>query len=543
MGLQSSVAEATPGVTPEPTAIPEPSAAPDARVDATAPAPAPEAVTAPEGPAPVEPAAPAPATAPDPAAPDAVDPEPTATAPAADDSSASTGLALSSAAASTQRFGGADRFAVAVGVSATYSPGVPVLYIVKGTDYPDALSAAPAAIAGGGPLLLTLPTSIPDGIRNEIRRLRPAKIVVVGGSSSVSDSVYNELAGMTPSIVRLGGADRYEASRAVVDYAFGRTGANRIYLATGANFPDALSASSAAGNMSGGVLLVPGANGSLDQPTLGLIDKVSPSDVVIAGGPASVSTGIESQLKGMSFPRGSMRLGGADRFEASRNINKEAFRSASSVFIATGHNFPDALTGAVLAGKTRAPLYVSRDSCVPRDIASDISAFAPARVNILGGLSSMSSAIDSLTPCAVVSSWYQPFDKYFPITSNYGWRIHPITGVRTMHNGTDWSGSGITGYPIRSISDGTVTRVNNSYSTSGEGNSITIMHSGNTDSRSMHMRAPTTLRVGDRVSAGQVIGYVGTTGGSTGAHLHLEVRVNGGYVDPLAFLKGYPYAP
>ena len=57
----------------------------------------------------------------------------------------------------------------------------------------------------------------------------------------------------------------------------------------------------------------------------------------------------------------------------------------------------------------------------------------------------------------------------------------------------------------------------------------------------MHMIRPTTLIIGDRVPAGDVIGYVGSTGGSTGSHLHLEVRLNGTHIDPALYLAGAPF--
>ena len=222
------------------------------------------------------------------------------------------------AAAAVHRFGGADRYEVAGGIAQEYTPGVPVVYIAKGTDYPDALSAAPAAAAAGGPLLLVRPGSIPPGVRAELQRLQPGKIVVVGGEESVLPAVFNELQTLAPVVIRLGGADRYETSRAVVHYAFGTGGATRVYLATGATFPDALSASAAAGARGGAVLLVRGTATNIDAVTLSFIRSLHPDDAVIAGGPGSVSVGIEASLASLGLPNGSFRLGGADRFETSR---------------------------------------------------------------------------------------------------------------------------------------------------------------------------------------------------------------------------------
>ncbi|WP_431277280.1 cell wall-binding repeat-containing protein [Leifsonia poae] len=299
------------------------------------------------------------------------------------------------------RIAGADRYSVAVNISQNWTPGVPVVYIAKGTDYPDALSAAPAAVVGGGPLLLVMPNAIPAVVLAELQRLQPKKIVVVGGEGSVQPAVYLQLSTLTPSIVRLAGATRYEASRNVVSYAFGATGAPRVYVATGQNFPDALSASAAAGTRGAPVLLVPGNDATVAQETTDLIKSLHPNDVAIAGGPGSVSSGIQTALSGLGLPSGVTRLTGADRFDASRNINHDTFTAANQVFLATGLNFPDALAGAPFAGRLSAPLYVIPGSCIPQNILADIQAMAPAQITILGGPASVSGAAESLTPCPI----------------------------------------------------------------------------------------------------------------------------------------------
>lgn len=307
---------------------------------------------------------------------------------------------LSIPVSDTGRYTGDDRYDVAINVAAEYAAGVPVLYVAKGTDYPDALSAAPAAAAEGGPLLLTLPTSLPAKVHAEILRLQPAKIVVVGGEASVSAAVYSELSTLSTSITRLGGADRYEASRNIVEYAFGSTGASRVYLATGANFPDALAASAVAGGMNGAVILVNGSASSIDNLTLALISKLAPNDAAIAGGPASVSLGIERSLSTMALPGGSQRFTGVDRYAAAANINEDAFDQADTVYMATGANFPDALTGAVLAGSRHAPLFLVPGSCVTPAVGTAIRSLNPERVVVFGGPKSVSDAAQNLEECA-----------------------------------------------------------------------------------------------------------------------------------------------
>ena len=117
-----------------------------------------------------------------------------------------------------------------------------------------------------------------------------------------------------------------------------------------------------------------------------------------------------------------------------------------------------------------------------------------------------------------------------PVTSSFGWRIHPILGYRKLHTGID-IGAGY-GAPIHAADSGTVI-----YATwmSGYGNVIIIDHGRGISTLYAHQ---SSLAVGNgaRVSRGQTIGYVGSTGFSTGPHLHFEVRLNGNPVDPMAYL-------
>jgi murein DD-endopeptidase MepM/ murein hydrolase activator NlpD len=120
-----------------------------------------------------------------------------------------------------------------------------------------------------------------------------------------------------------------------------------------------------------------------------------------------------------------------------------------------------------------------------------------------------------------------------PITSRYGWRIHPIYGTRRMHAGTDYGAA--CGTPVRAAAGGSVVRAG---SAGGYGNQIVLSHGvigGRSLGSSYNHLSRYAVR-GGRVDAGQVIGYVGTTGASTGCHLHFEVYVNGSHVDPQSLL-------
>jgi putative cell wall-binding protein len=135
-------------------------------------------------------------------------------------------------------------------------------------------------------------------VKAKIESLHPATIVVVGGVNSVSSAVFDELEGIQPNTVRQGGADRYEASRNLVESAF-PDGASTVYVATGANFRDALSAGAAAATLKGSVLLVNGSASAPDAATIATLTELGTTHIVIAGGPNSVSTGVEDGFRAL----------------------------------------------------------------------------------------------------------------------------------------------------------------------------------------------------------------------------------------------------
>ena len=128
------------------------------------------------------------------------------------------------------------------------------------------------------------------------------------------------------------------------------------------------------------------------------------------------------------------------------------------------------------------------------------------------------------------SGWVSPVKSY-TLTSPFGMRIHPISGKWKMHEGVDMAAP--QGTPIYAAKSGKVTRT--SYQAGGAGYYVVINHGDGFTSIYMHM-THYIVSVGQYVSAGQVIGYVGSTGGSTGPHLHFGIAYNGTYVNPMKYV-------
>lgn len=123
-----------------------------------------------------------------------------------------------------------------------------------------------------------------------------------------------------------------------------------------------------------------------------------------------------------------------------------------------------------------------------------------------------------------------PAPSYTRVSDDYGNRIHPILGVKQFHNGIDFAAPG--GSPILAAQSGTVIAA--AYS-STMGNYIMINHGGGVITIYMHASA-LYVSAGQTVNKGQKIAAVGSTGRSTGNHLHFSVRVNGSYVSPWSYL-------
>ena len=132
------------------------------------------------------------------------------------------------------------------------------------------------------------------------------------------------------------------------------------------------------------------------------------------------------------------------------------------------------------------------------------------------------------------SGFLWPLPGRYNLSSLFGSRKHPITGKANNHTGIDIPAS--SGTSILAAKSGVVTTstYNNSY-----GNYVVVSHSDGTSTLYAHMVRRNCSK-GDIVSQGQVIGYVGTTGSSTGNHLHFEVRVNGSRVDPINYFTDLP---
>jgi putative cell wall-binding protein len=295
------------------------------------------------------------------------------------------------AAAGMERLAGAGRVETAAAVSAArFDPGVAVAFVATAGDYPDALAGGPAAATLGGPILLTAGSSLPEATRTELTRLQPGRIAVLGGASAVPDSVVAELDALTAGTVeRYAGATRYETAAAISSRTY-TPGAPVAFVATGLNFPDALTGGAAAAELGGPVLLTDPA--ALSTATRTELERLAPQRIIALGGRAAVSDGVLAELQAITTTR---RLSGATRFDTAAAVATAVFTGqVDTVYVATGMNFPDALAGTPAAGLDDAPLLLVSDVGIPDPVRDALEILSPARIVILGGTAAVSTTIE-----------------------------------------------------------------------------------------------------------------------------------------------------
>ncbi|MPV87614.1 hypothetical protein GB882_02955, partial [Georgenia ruanii] len=294
------------------------------------------------------------------------------------------------AATSATRLAGADRYATSATISAaTFPRGVDVAYVASGLDYPDALAGAAVAGRQGAPVLLVSPTAVPATVRTELDRLRPGRIVVLGGPGAVGDAILQALkAHTTGQVSRISGDDRYATSARLSASAFG-AGVPVAYVASGRDYPDALSGAAAAGSRGAPLLLVPGDR--ITAEVRAELERLRPGRVVVLGGVGAVSDAVKAELARYGSVS---RTAGADRYATSAQVSASTFAAGVPVaYLASGRDFPDALAGAPVAGMSGAPVLLVTPDGVPAAVRTELTRLAPQRVVVLGGPGAVSDAV------------------------------------------------------------------------------------------------------------------------------------------------------
>jgi putative cell wall-binding protein len=312
------------------------------------------------------------------------------------------------------RYAGTNRYGTAAAIAEGDFPNpaaVDTVFVAVGDNFPDALAGA--AIAGklGAPLLLITSSGIPQQTRDELTRLDPDTIVVLGGTAVVSASVQTQLGAYAPTVIRLAGGNRYSTSVEISKYGFPANGsATEVVIATGTNFADALAGGPLAAVHNGPVLLTD--PNSLPAVVASEISRLAPDRIVVLGGTAAVSDAVFTQLKALQ--NNTVRIAGPNRYSTSVEISQDGFPGgAPRVYIATGLNFPDALAGAAAAAAYGAPILLVPTADLVDAVYWEINRLGAGQVVILGGRSVVGTPVQAEVATLIGAAANVSFDLTF----------------------------------------------------------------------------------------------------------------------------------
>lgn len=278
------------------------------------------------------------------------------------------------------RIAGADRYETAVRISSTaFDGGAATVVIASGESFPDGLAAGPLAALHDAPVLLTTKDALPALTGDELDRLDPERVFVVGGSAAIADSVLGEIEGISavrPS--RVAGPTRYDTATAVSSLF--PSPAPVVFVANGVDFPDALAGGAAAALAQAPLLLTP--PDALPAAAGDELERLAAPETLVLGGSSAVSDEVVAQIDARAA--GVRRLAGFDRYGTAAIIAEDRARPATQAIIATGASFPDALAAAPLARHLGAPILLTA-GCQPPGTTEWLRARDWADVTVVGG--------------------------------------------------------------------------------------------------------------------------------------------------------------
>lgn len=260
-----------------------------------------------------------------------------------------------------ERVYGSSRYETSVAISKAGGLYSDYVVLANGENFPDALCAAPLAVKYGAPILLTYKSSLPVVVKNEIDRLQPKEVFLVGGTGVISDSIKTLLENNGIKVTRLSGTNRYETSLEVAKYI--NSISKEVFIATGANYPDALSIAAYAGHKQIPIILTN--NNKISDKISNYISTKGINKAYVIGG-----TGVISDNVLKSLPNAE-RIGGINRYETNYQVLARFPFVYAETYFATGKVFADALSGAALAGIFNNPIILV-DNSMPDNIIYSI---------------------------------------------------------------------------------------------------------------------------------------------------------------------------
>lgn len=286
---------------------------------------------------------------------------------------------------SIERIEGSTRYDTSIEVSKQgwKTGSVDKVILASGQNFADTLSGVPLASEWDTPILLTPSNRIFAKTITEIKRLGAKEVVILGGEAAVSENVVKTLKNEGLSVERIKGANRYETAVAIADELSGGSSGKAI-VASGVQFADTLSIASIAAQEGLPILLTKGTK--LSSATKKALSSLEVNESIVLGGKEAISEAVEQELPGVT------RISGINRYETNIAILEEFGVQSDAIYVASGRDYPDALSGAVLAAKNdSAVVLVHR--IVPEVVSSYLLNEEVDTINIFGGTEAVSDTV------------------------------------------------------------------------------------------------------------------------------------------------------
>src|SRR5680860_327567 len=303
----------------------------------------------------------------------------------------------------TTRISGNTLYDTAVEISKKGWDYAPVVVLATGTNFPDALTGTVLAHKVNGPLLLTESDHLNPVVAAELRRLRTQEVNLLGGTVALQEKIAQSLKNQGILPRRISGLDQYGTAAAIAGVATPRS--TQAFLVNGDHFADALSISSYAAAQCIPVLLT--RRDSLPPETASALSQMGVQQVTLIGGKAVIKDTVEEQLGKLPQPvKVTARYAGFDQYETNTAVLNQLPFDTSTIYVATGENFPDALAGAALAAQSKSPIRL-----LPRaQLGTSTTAYlnqkraSGSAFTIFGGWSVINYKLESIVRTGVVQS-------------------------------------------------------------------------------------------------------------------------------------------
>jgi putative cell wall-binding protein len=309
--------------------------------------------------------------------------------------------ASATAAFKLTRVAGADRYATASAVAADAFPtGAQTALVARGDQFADALAGAYLAglQAAGAPVLLTTTGSVPAATKSRLSALGTKDVILLGGTTAISTAAEHDLA-TSYTVTRVAGADRYDTAARIAQTSSGRVGTlngeRTAIVASGEAYPDALAAGPVSFSQRFPILLTQA--GALPAASEAALTGLAIKHVVIVGGSTAVSDAVDAQVRAAGAT--TERVAGTTRYATATALADFAARlpgwSSTTVDLATGEGFADALAGGPAAGRTSRSILLTAPTSLSAPTATWLQAHASTLTGgrLLGGTSAVSEAV------------------------------------------------------------------------------------------------------------------------------------------------------